>query len=131
MNFEPIDIVKTLEESPSRLATLAETVREKRTVLDIAKHKVKIAKAKATVKNAPEAKNQKVLEAMVEFDEDVMREERELITAQANYEIAEIAHRKQYDYFVSARKLAGLDQKELRALYGATVNRETGEVITH
>ena len=126
--YEPLNIVGILEESPAKLALLAEDVREKRSQLYAAKHRVKVAKAKATVQYSTQAKNQKVLEAMVDCDDDVVEEEKKQIAAQANYECAEIAHRKQYDYFVSARKLAGLDQKELRALYNATVDMKTGEV---
>ena len=129
--YEAIDIVTILEQSPAKLAILAEDVRQKRTKLDIAKHNCKVARAKATVEAATKAKNQKVLEAIVEFDEEVMTMERKVIAAHANFENAEIEHRKQYDYFVSARKLAGLDQKELRALYGAHVDMNTGEVTKY
>lgn len=138
---ERSNILGILESAPAELATLAKTVAERRKDLDLAKHALTVAKARAGIRYQ-EAKNQTILRSRIDADEEVSRAEVAVIQAKANFEISEIEHRKVYDQFISARKIAGLDERELHAISGSTVrgavvrdelgnrvNSETGEIL--
>lgn len=115
-----MNILHTLETAPENIRLAAEKVAQTRTALDRAKHQEKVAVAKATIRHQG-AKNQKILEAMVEQDPEVIAQVAATITAQGEYERAKIAHDHQYNLFVSARKLGSMDERELHAISGSTI----------
>lgn len=136
-------ILEVLEKAPSILSSHAVNVVEKRKEYDRAKHDRDVALAKAKIKHQ-DKRNQELIKAAATAEEEVVQAEVKVIEKRAEYEIADIKHREIYDRFISARKVAGLDEQELSALRGQTikggvvkdehgniVNRNTGEVIEH
>lgn len=119
-------VLDILEQAPARLAAQAVNVSIARESLSIAKHKLEIAKSNAVIANQ-QAKNQKILDAYVVVDEEVKQCQEKCILARGEFEIQQIAHGKLYDTFLSARKIAGMDDQELHALRGTTIRKAITE----
>ena len=119
-------VLEVLEKAPAMLAYLATIVVQKRKEFDMAKTKLKVAQAKATIKHSNE-RNQEIIKAYRDDDEVVKQAEEQVIEAQAAWKIAEIEHEKIYNHFISARKIGGMDDPELHALAGARIK---GGIVT-
>lgn len=114
------NILSILESAPAKIASAAEKVRQKKGALDTAKNNLRVAEALATVTHQ-DAKNQRLLDALIALDDGVKLARNGLIAATADHESALIELNRQTDAFISARKLAGMDQKELDAIRGSTI----------
>lgn len=101
------NVTQVLQQAPQLIATKSEEVESWRKVLDVAKHRLEVARASATMKNEG-AKNQKLLEAAVTLDKEVQDAEAEVIRAKAQVAIAEINLQEIENQFTSARKLANM-----------------------
>jgi len=113
-------ITEVLQTAPALIAYKGTLMVEARKVVDLAKLALKVAKAKAII-GAKHEKNQMLIEAKVQKDPAVLAAEDVLINAQKDYELSKIAHEKECDKFISARKLGGMDDKELEAIRGGVI----------
>jgi hypothetical protein len=113
MNLQAI-----LETSADTIHAKGKLMVQARKALSVAEHNLEKAKAQATIKHQ-DAKNQKILEALIVFDEEVALAELDVINAKAEFKIAELDWQKAENEFVAARKLAGMDASEMRALAGS------------
>lgn len=109
--------------SPENIRVAGVKMVQARKQLDKAKLQEKAAVANVIVKNT-DAKNQKVLDAIIDNDDVVIAQRLVIIEAQAEYEIAKINHEHQNDLFTSARKIGGMDEKELRAISGSVIYKK-------
>lgn len=109
-----MNIREALENGPARISFAAAEMEKARTALDQAKHALSVAIAKATIENES-AKNQILLQARVTFDPGVIAAEAKVIEAKGAYELKRIAFDQENDTFISARKLAGVEEAEMRS----------------
>jgi hypothetical protein len=117
------NVLQTLEESPALLATAAEVVAKAKEALDRAKHHAEVCRAAATIANQS-AKNSTLLQAHVSMDPAVQEADLEIIRLSAELEIARLQYDRLYNAFLSSRKLAGMDDRELHALRGSTIQAQ-------
>lgn len=114
------NILEILETAPAEIASAAEKVVQAKKDLSLAEQRWGVARAVATVRHQ-EAKNQMILSALVTQEEEVKACEIAIIHAQAAYESEKLKHDKIYNEFLSARKIAGMDDRELHAISGSTI----------
>lgn len=115
------NVLAILQDSPALLASAAEELARCRKAVELATHHWGVARSAATI-NHQEAKNQTILNALVNNDLQVQRHAIEIIEAEAAYQVAKIKHDEIYNRFISARKLAGIDPMELQAIQGSTIS---------
>mgnify|MGYP001590780468 CR=1 FL=1 len=101
-------VVEVLENAPMLIAQYEEIVTQKQREMKLIEHNLEVARAMATVKGRTIAKNQKILEALVSIDVDVVKYETALIEAVTAVKLAEIDLHELENQFTSARKLANL-----------------------
>ena len=137
-----MDVITILQQAPAQLAYHARQIQETMKLHDTAKHHLRVARARARIAHKGE-RNQTLINAYCDADEEVTKGEVEVIGARANLEIARINWHEWDDKWMSARKIAGIDETELKALRGQVVRpdvyrdektghimrRSTGEVI--
>jgi len=107
-------IHKALEECPDAIQKAAEKVAEAKKALDNAKRNAEMARATATINNQ-NAKNQMILNALVENDSGVREAEAEIIRCNAEYLIEISKHEAEKDRFDSAKKEANMIVAEIRS----------------
>lgn len=107
-------IHKALEECPDAIQKAAVKVSEAKAALDNAKRAAEKARAMAVINNQ-NAKNQTVLNALVENDSLVEQAEAEIIRCNAEYLIALSKHEKEKDTFDSAKKEANIIVVQMRS----------------
>jgi len=102
-----MNVTEILQNGPEMIRQREDVVEAFRKTLDEAEHRLDVAKALAALKYEG-AKNQKLLEAAVTTDKDVLEAEAKVIQAKGQYKSAEIALREAENQFTSARKLGGM-----------------------
>lgn len=112
--MELSEIQTALAEGAHKIFAAAMEVQEKRTNLDRAKREVDKARAMAVINNQ-NAKNQTVLNALVENDTAVSSAENEVITAHGDYLSAIARHEREKDTFDAAKKAANMIEAEMRS----------------
>jgi hypothetical protein len=112
VNLQEIHTV--LSEGPSRIEQAAKAVAEARAALDRSKRACDKARAMATI-NHQTAKNQTILNALVENDSLVDQAEAEVIKCHAEYLIAQSKHELAKDQFDAAKKESNLMEAEMRS----------------
>lgn len=124
MDGKPItiaDISKILMESPSLIAFKATELVERRADLDQAKLALSVAEAVATITYADKAKNQRILEAYIRQDLEVQKAEADVITSKVAHDLLKVEMEEIENKWISARKLAGLDEQERRMIRNDTI----------
>jgi hypothetical protein len=114
------NILAILEEAPHRIRVENEKVIDAETALATGKHKLTIARSMATIRYQEE-KNATLTKAKVDTDPEVIQWEVEVIRLNANVEKAKNNADAVENAWISARKLAGLDDRELQAIRGSTI----------
>lgn len=114
------NILQILETAPESIRIAAEQVANDEMVVKSSKLALSVATAKATIQHS-EAKNQKLLEALVTQDEDVQRTSLDLFRAEAEVKKSKIALDYEENKFVSARKIGGLDEKVLHSISSSNI----------
>lgn len=112
--------IDILENAAHNISEAAKDMEQKREELDRTKQNEKVAIAKVTILYQ-DSKNQKILEAYITSNKDVQNAVNCRITAQGDYEKAKIEHDRQNNLFISARKIASLDEKELAMISGSII----------
>jgi hypothetical protein len=112
-----MNLAHILETSADTIHANGRLMVDARKQLEIEEHNLDVAKAKAILEHQG-AKNQTVLNALVVFDKGVQLAEIAVIQAKADFKVAELDWQKAENEFVAARKLAGMDASEMRALSG-------------
>lgn len=102
-----MNIVEALSEGPRLITEKSDIVIEKRRDYDQAKFRLQAMKASATIKHQ-EAKNARILEALIALEPEVQSAELELIAVHAALKIAEIDLQQEENAFISARKFSSL-----------------------
>ena len=114
------NILETLEKGPENIRIASLKVENAENALKHAKDDLGTAEAIATLKYS-DAKNQKLLEANVKLDEDVKTARLKLFEAEATFRTAKIGLDQEENRFVSARKIAGLDEKVLHSISSSNI----------
>jgi hypothetical protein len=104
----------TLAETPSLIEQAANEVASKKAALDKAKREAEKARAMATV-NHQNAKNQAILQALVDLDTGVDLAEAAVIEAHGAYLSAIARHERNKDEFDAAKKESNLIEAEMRS----------------
>lgn len=107
-------IHQTLAETPSLIEQAANQVAEAKAALDKAKREAEKARAMATV-NHQNAKNQTILQALVDLDTGVDQAEAKVIEAHGAYLAAVAGHERAKDDFDAAKKESNLIEAEMRS----------------
>ncbi|MDB5344211.1 MAG: hypothetical protein JWP89_2588 [Schlesneria sp.] len=108
------DIHRTLAETPSLIEQAANEVATQRAALDRAKREAEKARAMATI-NHQNAKNQTILQALVDLDSGVGSAEAAVIEAHGAYLAAIARHERCKDDFDAAKKESNLIEAEMRS----------------
>ena len=114
------NILQILETAPEQIRIAAEQVANDEMVVKASKFALSVAIAKATIQNS-EAKNQKLLEALVTQDAGVQIESLNLFKAEAELKKSKIAMDYEENKFVSARKIGGLDERVLQSISASNI----------
>jgi len=118
-----MNILDILESAPALIAAENQKVVEAEQTLAHAEHHLKIAKAAATIRFKDE-KNATLTKAYVDTDEEVQAKELAVIAADAAAKIARNRADRVMNEWISARKVASLDERELRSISGSTIRTE-------
>lgn len=116
------NVLEILETSPALIASANQRVQEADTALQMAEHHLKVARAAATIKYREE-KNATLIKAYVDADPAVQEKELEVIAKEAEAKIAKNRADALVNQWISARKIAGMDQSELDAIRGSTIRQ--------
>lgn len=103
-----MNVTEILENGPQKICEAETAHSQKHIALQNAMRLLEAARASAILKNQ-DAKNQKVLEALVTQDENVQKADAATITALGEVKLAEIHLRTWENAFTSARKLASMN----------------------
>ena len=117
---ERASVLEILEKAPALLAYRATIVAQKDAAHRRAKHEVEIQKAMARIVHKEE-RNAELIKAHCDNEAEVKTAVRAEIRTRTDLEIARIEHHRVDDLFISARKVASMDGRELAALRGSTV----------
>lgn len=117
------NLVTILTQAPSRFAAENLKVIEAEKQLKLTKAKLAAARSAYTLKHQ-EAKNSKLTEAYVESEADVQALVLEEIERDAAAKIAKNKAEGIENAWISARKLAGMSEQELKAAAGAIIQSE-------
>ena len=114
------NILEILESAPAEIASANQKVIEAETKLKTVQSKLNATRSAYVIKHK-EAKNAKLTDAYVESEEDVINLAAEEIEADSEVRQAKNNTDEIYNRWVSARKLAGLDDREIQAIRGLTI----------
>ncbi len=107
-------IHEQLAHGPSLIEQAAVLVAQKKEALDRARRAAEKARAEATITHQG-AKNQTLLQALVESSWQVDKADAEVITANSEYLIAVSKHERAKDEFDAAKKNSNLMEAEMRS----------------
>lgn len=113
-------IQEILETSPENIRVKSEAVEEAEMLVKACKNALSVAEAKATL-NHLDSNNQLELKARIATDPDVCRIKIELIEAEGKYRKSVIGLEHAENRFISARKIAGLDERVLHSISSANI----------
>lgn len=113
-------IQEVLETSPENIRIKAEAVEEAEMLVKSYKNALSVAEAKATLQNL-DANNQLELKARITTDSEVCKIKIELIEAEGKYRKAVIGLEHEENKFISARKIAGLDERVLHSISSSNI----------
>jgi len=113
-------IQEILETSPENIRIKAEEVEEAEALVKACKNALSVAEAKATL-NSLDSNNQLELKARIATDPEVCKIKIELIEAEGRYRKAVIGLEHAENRFISARKIAGLDERVLHSISTANI----------
>jgi hypothetical protein len=113
-----MDITKTLEQAPSKIAELATRAEESRFLWKESEIRLKQVEARKhlSVKAESPDKTQSDLKAEVESDDSIYQQRLSVISHESEYKKCEIECNKWVNAFASARKLANVRIEEMRSL---------------
>lgn len=111
----PKQLADVLQILPAELGKQAEKVEDARKELDMCKHYLEVAKAKAyLIYESEKDRTATSLKAAVESDPDVISKSLTVIEAEGQYRMEGIQLKLLEDKFTAARKIATLREVELR-----------------
>ena len=117
---EESNIIEILKDAAHNIMEANMKKSEASVNLRHAKHQERVARAKATIGHQ-DAKNQKILEAIVDSNEEVIAQEKSTLLMKARLEVADIKVCFEDNKFIAARKIGGMDEKELCAISGSVI----------
>ncbi len=106
-----MNISESISTGPDLIAEAGQRMVQAKEALDIAILNLDVQIAKVTIEKKDQAKNQKILEAMIVFDERVIRAEADVIKMRGSYKLAEIEHKRQDDLYTAAKCLIKSDAR--------------------
>lgn len=113
-------ILEILETAPANIASANNAVIDAEKNLRTIRAKLSALRHAYTLKFREE-KNARLIEACVENEDDVQQMVLQEIAVEAKVKILKNKAERLYNEWVSARKLAGMDQNELDAIRGSTI----------
>lgn len=114
------NILEILQTAPANIASANETVIAAENAHKIIKARLAALRNAYTLKHREE-KNARLIEAQVESESDVAEMVLREIEADTVVKLARNKADRLYNEWVSARKVAGLDERELLSISGSTI----------
>ena len=114
------NILEILQAAPAKIAEENVRVIESEKTYKLAKARLSASRNAFTVVHRGE-KNSRLIEAMVENEPDIQVLVIAEIEAEASMKMAKNRADGVYNSWVSARKIAGLDERELHSISGSTI----------